>query len=171
MEKKVVQYAVPSVSVPQQADATRHAVELLVAKDGVFRTSEKWVYASLRGLIDSGHVKVSGTTLSVGADFESHLLKMSDIDAGYTPILRDYRRSISEKISEYNVSSDAVMDKITHMPNTDEKIIYLTSVLADAYGKLEKALEKTAKLEATLHELDISLSVMESMTFDENTDG
>ena len=63
------------------------------------------------------------------------------------------------------------MDKISHMPNTDEKIIYLTSVLADAYGKLEKALEKTAKLEATLRELDISLSVVESMTFDENTDG
>lgn len=171
MDKKVVQHAVSSVPIPQQADATRRAVELLVAKDGVFRTSEKWVYASLRDLIDSGHVKVSGTTLSVGADFESHLLKMSDIDAGYTPILRDYRRSISEKISEYNVSSDAVMDKIADMPNTDEKIIYLTSVLADAYGKLEKALEKTAKLEATLHELDISLSVMESMTFDENTDG
>ena len=171
MDKKVVQHAVSSVPIPQQADATRRAVELLVAKDGVFRTSEKWVYSSLRGLIESGHVNVSGNTLSVGSDFESYLLSMADMDAGYTPILRDYRRSISDKINEYDVSSDAVMDKISHMPNTDEKIIYLTSVLADAYGKLEKALEKTAKLEATLRELDISLSVVESMTFDENTDG
>jgi len=171
MDKKVVQHALSSVPIPEHSDYTRRAVELLVAKDGVFRTDEKWVYSGLKGLIDAGHVNVSGNMISVGSDFEALLLKMAEQDSYYTSILLDYRRSISDKINEYNVSSDAVMDKISHMPNTDEKIIYLTSVLADAYGKLEKALEKTAKLEATLRELDISLSVVESMTFDENTDG
>ena len=112
-----------------QADATRRAVELLVAKDGVFRTSGK-VGIPVCGLwIESGHANVSGNTLSVGSDFESHLLSMADMDAGYNFYLRDYCRSISDKINEYDVSSDAVMDKISHMPNTDEKIIYLTSVL------------------------------------------
>ena len=53
--------------------------------------------------------------------------------------------------------------------STDEKILYLTSVLSDAYGKLSLAIEKTQSLEAKLAEMDLSLSVMESITFNEDS--
>jgi hypothetical protein len=63
-----------------------------------------------------------------------------------------------------------VLEKMSAIPTTDEKIIYLTSVLADTFAKLDVALEKTAFLEGKLAEMDISLSVMESVTFDEDSD-
>ena len=171
MDKKTVQHALSSVPIPKEADATKRAVELLISKNGVFRTDEKWVYSSLRSLIDAGYIHVSGNTLSIGSNFENLLLKMAESDKDYSSLLKDYRSSVLQKMEEYGVATDTVMSKIASMPNTDEKIIYLTSMLAETHGKLEYAIRKTEMLEAALREIDMSVAVLESVTFEEDSDG
>jgi hypothetical protein len=170
MDKKIVREAVAPAAIPTLAENTHRAIELLIAKDGVFRTDESWVYAALQPLIKSGHVDVDGTTISIGKDFEPFLLGMADRASIYNTTLKNYRQLVASNAEKYDVTNFDVMDKVASIHNTDEKIVYLTSVLAETFGKLEEALNRTSYLENLCKEMDISLSVMESMTFDESSD-
>jgi len=170
MDKKTVTEAVSSQIRKQGSDEVRRALDLLINKNGVFRTDEKWVHTALRPLIDRGYVNRDGATLTIGRDFESLLISLADADPGTSKLLSGYRKFVSSKVAEYDVTEFTVLEKMSSIPTTDEKIIYLTSVLADTFAKLDVALEKTAFLEGKLAEMDISLSVMESVTFDEDSD-
>lgn len=171
MEKKVVHQASQAGKFRDPNEPLRRALDLLISKQGVFRTDERWVWDVARPLVESGHLVEDGNCLSIGANFEPLLLKLSESDSQFGTTLKLYRTLLNSRVAEFNLHDSAVMEKVNTLPTTDEKIIYLTSVLAETYGKLEKALEKTVKLEAMLQELDVSLSVIESITFDENTDG
>jgi hypothetical protein len=170
MDKKIVREAVAPVIIPTLADKTHRAIDLLIAKEGVFRTDESWVYTALQPLIKSGHVDVDGNTISIGKDFELFLLDMSNNSSVYNNTLKNYRKLVASNVEKYDVTNFDVMDKVASIKNTDEKIVYLTSVLADTFGKLEEALTRTSHLENLCREMDISLSVMESITFDESSD-
>jgi len=170
MDKKIVREAVSPVPIPSLSEKTHRAVELLIAKEGVFRTNESWVHTALQPLIKSGHVNVDGNIISIGKNFEFFLLDMSNTSASYNSTLKKYRELVASNVEKYDVTNFDVMDKVASIKSTDEKIVYLTSVLADTFGKLEEALNRTSHLENLCREMDISLSVMESITFDESSD-
>jgi hypothetical protein len=123
----------------------------------------------LKSLIDEGYVKRSGSVLSIGNNFERMLLDWASVNPAVVSTVRSYRSMITSKVNQYNVTDFSVMQKVSEIKDTDEKIVYLTSVIADTFGKLQTALERTAHLENLLKEMDISLSVMESITFDEDS--
>tara|TARA_B100000902_G_scaffold26214_1_gene31546 strand:+ start:20801 stop:21310 length:510 start_codon:yes stop_codon:yes gene_type:complete len=167
--KKVTHAITETIRLDSTKDTIR-ALDLLIAKDGVFRTSEKWVHDSLRLLIKEGYVNQDGTCLSIGENFEEFLLHVISENTNFTPTLVSYRSLIQKKLNEYDVAESEVMQHLNSITSTDEKLIYLTSVVSDTFGKLGIALEKTHALEAKLAEMDLSLSVMESITFDEDSD-
>ena len=127
------------------------------------------MHDALKHLVDEGVVNQEGATLSLGSNFENYLLATRANFPEFDHTLIEYRALIQSKIEEYDVAESSVMDKLQSISSTDEKILYLTSVLSDAYGKLSLAIEKTQSLEAKLAEMDLSLSVMESITFNEDS--
>ena len=167
--QKVVRHALTEKVGYTPIQDTKRAIDLIIAKDGVFRTEEKWVHDALKHLVDEGVVNQEGATLSLGSNFENYLLATRANFPEFDHTLIEYRALIQSKIEEYDVAESSVMDKLQRISSTDEKILYLTSVLSDAYGKLSLAIEKTQSLEAKLAEMDLSLSVMESITFNEDS--
>lgn len=168
MDIKTVSHAVGNYIKPDDSEKVERALSILISKDGAFRTDEKWVYSALKDYIKAGYVKVDGNVLCIGADFESLLISLTSTNPRFSNLLLDYRRYITDLAKEYNVTDSQVLDRLGTMKSTDEKIIYLTQVLSDTYGKLDKALQRTQELEAKLREMDISLSVMESITFEDS---
>jgi hypothetical protein len=171
MERKVVSSKAVSLPLPSGSDNTLRAIELLIAKDGVFRTNEKWVYSALRQLVAEGYVTLDDNVISIGNNFESLLLNLAARDSRYAPVVGKYRIMVRDAVAKYDVQDFEVMESVHGIKNTEEKIIYLTSVLSETFGKLGVALENISRLEALIKEMDVSLSVMESMTFDEDSDG
>jgi hypothetical protein len=167
--KKVTHAITETIRLDSTKDTIR-ALDLLIAKDGVFRTSEKWVHDSLQLLIKEGYVNQDGTCLSIGENFENFLLQVISDNTDFTDTLISYRSLVQKKLNEYDVAESEVMQELNSIASTEEKIIYLTSVISSTFGKLGVALEKTQALEARLAEMDISLSVMESITFNEDSD-
>jgi len=166
---KKVTHAITETIRPDSNKDTIRALDLLIAKDGVFRTGEKWVHDSLQLLIKEGYVNQEGTCLSIGENFENFLLHVIAENANFTDTLISYRSLVQKKLNEYDVAESEVMQQLNSIVSTEEKIIYLTSVVSSTFGKLGVALEKTQALEAKLAEMDISLSVMESITFNEDS--
>ena len=167
---KKVTHAITETIRPDSTKDTIRALDLLIAKDGVFRTSEKWVHDSLQLLIKEGYVNQDGACLSIGENFENFLLQVISHNTDFTNTLISYRSLVQKKLNEYDVAESEVMQELNSIASTEEKIIYLTSVISSTFGKLGVALEKTQALEARLAEMDISLSVMESITFNEDSD-
>lgn len=167
--KKVTHAITETIRLDSTKDTIR-ALDLLIAKDGVFRTSEKWVHDSLQLLIKEGYVNQDGACLSIGENFENFLLQVISHNTDFTDTLISYRSLVQKKLNEYDVAESEVMQELNSIASTEEKIIYLTSVISSTFGKLGVALEKTQALEARLAEMDISLSVMESITFNEDSD-
>ncbi len=171
MEKKVVQQASEAGKFRNPNDGVKRVLDLLIAKDGAFRTTERWVWEASKDLVKQGIVQIEDeSTLTIGPDFEPFLLKMSSVDSSFTTTLSSYRSLLNEQIDRYNVRENAVMDKLASLSTADEKIIYLTSLLSETYAKMSKVIQNTTAMEARLAELDVSLSVLESMTFDEDSD-
>ena len=167
--KKVTHAITETIRLDSTKDTIR-ALDLLIAKDGVFRTSEKWVHDSLQLLIKEGYVNQDGTCLSIGENFENFLLHVISDNTDFTNTLISYRSLVQKKLNEYDVAESEVMQELNSIASTEEKIIYLTSVVSSTFEKLGVALDKTQALEARLAEMDISLSVMESITFNEDSD-
>ena len=171
MEKKVVHQASEAGKFRDPNDGTKRVLDLLIAKDGAFRTTERWVWEATKDLVKQGVVQVEDeSTLTIGPDFEQFLLKMSSVDSSFNSTLASYRALLNDQIDRYSVRDDAVMEKLTSLATADEKIVYLTSVLSETYAKTAQMIAKTTALEAKLAELDVALSVLESMTFDEDSD-
>jgi hypothetical protein len=167
---KKVTHAITETIRPDSTKDIIRALDLLIAKDGVFRTSEKWVHDSLQLLIKEGYVNQDGTCLSIGENFENFLLHVISDNTDFTNTLISYRSLVQKKLNEYDVAESEVMQELNSIASTEEKIIYLTSVVSSTFEKLGVALDKTQALEARLAEMDISLSVMESITFNEDSD-
>jgi hypothetical protein len=167
---KKVTHAITETIRPDSNKDIIRALDLLIAKDGVFRTSEKWVHDSLQLLIKEGYVNQDGTCLSIGENFENFLLHVISDNTDFTNTLISYRSLVQKKLNEYDVAESEVMQELNSIASTEEKIIYLTSVVSSTFEKLGVALDKTQALEARLAEMDISLSVMESITFNEDSD-
>lgn len=168
--QKVVRHAITETIKNTPVADVKRAIDLLIAKDGVFRTDERWVHDALKPLVDEGVVTQDGSTISIGNNFETYLLNSCEHYPEFSDSLIGYRSLVQQKIEEYDVVDSAVMDRLQTISSTDEKIVYLTSVISDTFGKLSKAIEKTQALEAKLAEMDVSLSVMESITFNEDSD-
>jgi hypothetical protein len=166
---KKVTHALSETIRPDPVKDVKRALDLLIAKNGVFRTSEKWVHDSLAPLIKEGYITQDDTCLSIGEDFEGFLLGVVSRNTDFTETLINYRSYIQSKLGEYDVAESEVMQELQSIASTDEKIIFLTSIISSTFGKLGVALEKTQSLEAKLAEMDISLSLMESITFDEDS--
>ena len=112
MDKKTVTEAVSSQIRKQGSDDVTRALDLLINKNGVFRTDEKWVHTALRPLIDRGYVNRDGATLTIGRDFESLLISLADADPGTSKLLSGYRKFVSSKVAEYDVTEFTVLEKM-----------------------------------------------------------
>lgn len=170
MEKKVVTQAVRGQQPRGNAEQIIRLLDFVVSKDGVFRTSERWAWDAARPLIRDGVLSHDGETISAGVKFEEFLVEHSKDSDDLKTILSKYRSYIADRIQEYNLSNDKVMSHLQTLSSVDDKIIYLTSVVSQTFAKLDHMIEKTQLLEATLSEMDTALSVMETVTFDENSD-
>lgn len=168
MDIKTVSHAVSGYIRPDNSEKVERALSLLIAKDGAFRTDEKWVYAALRDIIGAGYVNVDGNTLCIGANFGTLLNELATANPRFWSLVIDYRTYQAHLAAEYTVADDTVAAKLETLKSTDAKLAYLTQVVSDTFGRLEAALARTQMLEAKLRELDISLSIMESITFEDS---
>lgn len=171
MDRKIVREAVPPTLIPSDADRMKRALDLLIAKGGVFRTDESWVYRSLRRLISEGFVSVDNNVLSIGDNFEQLLMNLAENLPVYTETLKNYRKLVLSQIEKYDVINFSVMENLSKIQSTDEKIVYLTSVIAKISGNMEEALKKISYLESFCEELNTSVSVIESIVPDADFDG
>lgn len=168
MTKKVV--SASSVSRHIQNDDVVRLLDTILAQDGVIRTNEKWVWDAARPLLATGVLNSSENVLSLGAAFETFLLNFGDDNPSFKRILFDYRSLISERVKEFDLSNDEVTHTLMSLTSTDDKIIYLTSVISSTFAKMEKMIEKTQALEAAFSEMDAALSVVETIAFNEDSD-
>lgn len=169
MSKKVTYNAVGRLALPSYASQLMRAIDLIVAKGGFIRTDERWIYDALTPAIKAGYVNVNGNTISIGSNFENMLLSLAQEDAGYLAIFMEYRKLLVSLAEKYDVADTNIMRDINNIVNTDEKIIYLASVLAETAGKVDVLIEKVNAIEALCSEMNLSLSVVESITLDENS--
>ena len=152
-------------------DSLPRVLELIVARNGSFRTDEKWIHLAAEPLIKDGTLIREGSFLIIGKDFEDRLLDLAKSDDRFSKSLVDYRKLMHDRQNQYALTDFEVYDKLKEIKGTDERILYLCSALSEAMGKLDAALQTTSELEAKLKEMDFSLSVLESMgDEDENTD-
>ena len=168
MNKKTVYHATGDYVKRDDSDQVARALSILISKDGAFRTNEKWVYSALKKYIAAGYVKVDGNLICIGADFESLLFSLLSENPRFSSLLLEYRRYADDLSKQYDVTDMQVLDRLDSIKSTDEKIAYLTKVVADTFGKLEAAISRTQELEAKLREMDISLSVVESIAFEDS---
>jgi hypothetical protein len=168
MTKKVV--AVSSVNRHAQDDSVVRLLDIMLSQDGVIRTNEKWVWDAARPLVATGVLNSSKNVLSFGAAFETFLINFGDVNPSFKRILFDYRSLIAERVKEFDLSSDEVTQNLMSLTSTDDKIIYLTSVISSTFAKMEKMIEKTQALEAAFSEMDTALSVVETIAFNEDSD-
>jgi len=170
MDRKEVKFAATTMPARDQFDAVKRLLTLVVAKDGTFRTDEKWAHEVARSLTDQNVVRVSGDMISVGSNFEPYLLSAANIDSAFTETLFHYRELIHQKIKEYDLCDDAISEHLNSLGSVDDKIMYLTSMVSSTSAKLQHIIERNTMVEAMLAEVDSALSVVESV-LDENTHG
>lgn len=170
MDKKVTYNAVSRLPVPSYASQQLRALDILISKNGVFRTNERWVYDALSELIKLGYINVDSNVITIGSNFERVLISLCSADVDYAPMLINYRQMVTSIADKYNISDSEIMDSLNGYMGTDEKIIYLASVLNDIVGKVDLIIDRVNTLEALCSEIDLSLSVVESVTLDENSD-
>jgi hypothetical protein len=172
MEKKTVNTGVKVTKFRDPDAPLKRAVDLLIAKNGAFRTDERWVWDATHEAVALGVIKVEDdNTLAIGHDFEQFLLKMTETNSAYAGSLSAYRSLLRDRVEEFDLRDNDIMQKLHSLSSADDKIIYLTNLLSSVLAKTEYIVEKTTSFEAKLAEIDVSLSVIESMTFDEDTDG
>jgi len=144
------------------------AVNLIIAKEGTFRTDENWVHRAVDPLVEAGVLIRDGSTISVGSNFEPTLVGIAEVDQRFQESVISYRSLVAKKAEEYGVIDAGLYDKLSEIESTDEKIVFLCSALAEASGKLMIALEKANMLESKLKEMDLSLSILESISYDDD---
>jgi|14BtaG_2_1085337.scaffolds.fasta_scaffold00434_7 hypothetical protein len=168
MNRKEVKFAATTMPVRDQFDHTKRLVGLVVAKEGTFRTDEKWAHDAASSLADQNVVSVRGDIISIGPNFEPFLLSAISADAAFGDTLYQYRSLIHQRIKEFDLSDDAVSEHLESLGSVDDKIMYLTTLVSSTSAKLKSVLEKSQLLESTMAEIDSALSVVESV-LDENT--
>ena len=168
--EKTVSEAVSNLMQDDGMDSLHRVLSLVIARDGVFRSEEKWLHDLVDSLVRDGYLNRDGATISLGVNIESLLLHLSGASEKFLTVLKDYRIFVRSKAEEFNVIDTDVFQNIDQMHTTDEKISYLTSLLAESTAKLSVALDRAQSLEAKINEMDLSLSVLESMSTDENFD-
>jgi hypothetical protein len=170
MDRKVVKFAATTMPVRDQFDQIKRLLNLVVAKEGTFRTDEKWAHEAARGLVGENVVTVRGNLISVGSNFEPFLLSAIAVDSAFGEALYKYRTLIQQRISEFDLSDDTILMHLESMGSIDDKIMYLTTLVSTTSAKLKYIVERSQMIESTLAEMDSALSVVESV-LDENTDG
>lgn len=168
MEQKVTQHAFVRLPMPSNISRFMRAVDLLVSKGGTLRTDERSMYDALLPAIKARHVVVDGNVISIGENFEQMLMSLAQDEPGFLSIFMEYRKLVSSLVDKYSVVDSNIMSNVSNIVNTDEKIIYLASVLAETAGKVDVIIDKVNAIEALCSEINLSLSVVESITFDEN---
>jgi len=149
-------------------DSLLRAINLIIAKEGSFRTDEQWVHRAVDPLVEAGVLVREGSVISVGSNFEPTLVNIAKVDQRFQESVISYRSLVTKKAEEYGVIDAGLYDKLSEISSTDEKIVFLCSALADASGKLMVALQKADMLESKLKEMDLSLSVLESISYDDD---
>jgi hypothetical protein len=162
--------AVSNLMQDDGLDSLHRVLSLIIARDGVFRSEEKWLHTLIDSLVRDGYLNREGATITLGVNIENLILHLSATSEKFLSVLKDYRVFIRSKAEEFNVVNTDVFQNIDTMQTTDEKICYLTSLLAESTAKLTLALDRAQLLEAKINEMDLSLSVLESMRTDENFD-
>lgn len=176
MNRKVVREAV-SYQMPRDGgEQVARALSLIIARDGVLRTDERHLKWTLEPLVAAGVLRnqVNGNThtFSLGDDFEKFLMDWVDTAgrSDYYKLIKEYREYLVRTADKYLVNSSDVFDNFTNLLSSEDKFVYLASVLGEVSEKLDSALERITELEAKLNELDFALAVVEHADSDADSD-
>lgn len=143
-------------------------LNLIITQGGVLRTDEKSWHSSCELLIQYGYVLRNGNTLSIGDNFEELLLTLASLDSDYGNLVLLYRNLVASLSASYDVADSRVVTNISSFMSTDQKILYLSSIVADLVGKVDTLINKVNSLEAFCNELELSVSFLESVNKNEN---
>tara|TARA_R100000742_G_C4274210_1_gene94097 strand:+ start:888 stop:1421 length:534 start_codon:yes stop_codon:yes gene_type:complete len=157
-----------SSQMDRDDDSLLRAINLIIAKEGTFRTDENWVHRAVDPLVEAGILVREGSVISVGDNFEPTLVDIATVDQRFQESLTSYRALVTRQAESYGVIDTDIYDKLASLSSTEEKIIFLCGTLAETSGKLNVALEKANILESKLKEMDLSLSVLESISYDDD---
>lgn len=168
MEQKTVTQAALGMRFPTHSESLYRALALVVERNGVLRTDERWVHDALRPLINDGFLKVEGNIISVAMDFEQVLISMATRldDQRFADLHTRYRQSLvdeAEAIS-HGMSRD-IHDRINALHSTDARIQFLAQLLTEQSAAINKLLEDVRSVSATLVEMDTALSALEGCVY------
>lgn len=174
MNKKVVTEAGRYQMSRDNSEQLARVLSLLIARDGVLRTGERHIQQTLEPLVSSGVVRqnLSETTATfvLGPDFESFLLGWVDSVSveKYSYLIKEYREYLIRIQEKHGQHSSQVFDTFTHLIASDDKFVYLASILGEVSQQVESLLKHMTALEARINELDFAMSVIENA--DESSD-
>jgi len=171
MNKKVVTEAA-SYQVPRDnSKLVANSLSLLIARDGVLRTDSSQLKWILKPLVEQGvlreTVEEKTHTYFFGDDFEKWLLQWVDThhSGNYYFLIKEYRQFLVRASTKYECNSSVFSD-FTNLLSSDDKFLFLASVLGEVTEKLNILLRRNDELEARLNEIDVGLSVLESADAD-----
>ena len=170
MDKKTVNHAVPLQNIPTDYSATIRALRLLVSGSGSITTQEKWIFKALRPLANSGYVNISGSRVSIGNNFDDFLLNASRGSEDYAQLYLEYRTWRANQREELEVTDDSVFESLSHFATTDQQIIYLANLVSELSGTVEALTEIVNNCVSAVNGANISISVLESLVYDADSD-
>lgn len=170
MDKKTVNHAVSWQNIPTDYSATIRALHLLVSGSGSITTQEKWIFKALRPLANAGFVTMTGNKISIGSNFDEFLLNASRTDDNFVQLYLEYRTWRAQQREELEVTDDSVFENLSHFATTDQQIIYLANLVSELSGTVEALKEIVNNCTSAVNGANISISVLESVVYDADSD-
>lgn len=151
-------------------DSTIKALDLLISRGGIFRSSEQWVYDALRPLIESGHVLTDNGWIFIHDDFEGALLDLAAHDPSLSRLVVSYRALMRDKLDVYETDNNFVAAQLSNIVSVLGKLEAISSILSNISLRVDDLSERVSKFEGQLYEIDTALAVVESVLNHEATD-
>ena len=153
----------------QKKLALFNALNLILNKNGQCTSSERSFHSVVSSLSDDNVLIRDGVSVKLGPYFESFILKMCDTDTSFTPLLLKYRKLIIDNSGD-NCKTSKYTEILNNITLYDHKLEFLASTIGELDAEISKLSEKVEEIQILLQEFDFTLSMIESVVFDESTD-
>ena len=145
------------------SDSVLKALDLLIARGGVMRVAERWVFDALQPFADSGYVSFDRDWVSFADDFEGLLLDLASFNPAASPLLVSYRALMRDKQQVYTDTDNFVAAKIADTVSVIGKLEVISAIISDLSKKLSDICERVPTLESQMYEIDTALAIVESV--------
>ena len=170
MTSKDVKLSSLSFPLPLESDNLIRALEFVIANGGAFRTSEKWAVRALTPLVKQGVLKYENSIFAFNENVEKFFMELSDISDEYAVLYKKYRQLIISQREEFaGFDSNPTLD-LSHFATTDQQLMFLAHTVSNLQQMVENLTESINSCVAVLNEVNISVSVLEAVVYNENSD-